>query len=38
MILTPHIGGSTQEAQEDIGRFVAGKLREYVAAATRPCR
>ncbi|BAK36117.1 D-3-phosphoglycerate dehydrogenase [Microlunatus phosphovorus NM-1] len=32
VILTPHIGGSTQEAQEDIGRFVAGKLREYVGA------
>jgi D-3-phosphoglycerate dehydrogenase len=29
VILTPHIGGSTQEAQEDIGRFVAGKLRGY---------
>ena len=34
VILTPHIGGSTQEAQEDIGRFVAGKLRDYVAAGT----
>ena len=29
VILTPHIGGSTQEAQTDIGRFVAGKLRDY---------
>ncbi len=29
MILTPHIGGSTEEAQTDIGRFVAGKLRDY---------
>jgi len=29
VILTPHIGGSTQEAQEDIGRFVAGKLADY---------
>jgi D-3-phosphoglycerate dehydrogenase len=29
VILTPHVGGSTQEAQEDIGRFVAGKLRGY---------
>ena len=27
MILTPHVGGSTEEAQQDIGRFVAGKLR-----------
>ena len=30
MILTPHIGGSTEEAQQDIGRFVAGKFRDYV--------
>ncbi|MDQ6657147.1 MAG: phosphoglycerate dehydrogenase [Actinomycetota bacterium] len=30
VILTPHIGGSTEEAQEDIGRFVATKLRDYV--------
>ena len=29
VILTPHIGGSTEEAQEDIGRFVAGKLRDF---------
>ena len=29
VILTPHIGGSTEEAQTDIGRFVAGKLRDY---------
>ena len=29
VILTPHIGGSTEEAQQDIGRFVAGKLRDY---------
>jgi D-3-phosphoglycerate dehydrogenase len=29
-ILTPHIGGSTEEAQQDIGRYVAGKLRDYV--------
>ena len=26
VILTPHIGGSTQEAQQDIGNFVAKKL------------
>jgi D-3-phosphoglycerate dehydrogenase / 2-oxoglutarate reductase len=26
VILTPHVGGSTQEAQEEIGYFVAGKL------------
>jgi D-3-phosphoglycerate dehydrogenase / 2-oxoglutarate reductase len=30
VILTPHIGGSTEEAQQDIGRYVAGKLRDYV--------
>jgi D-3-phosphoglycerate dehydrogenase len=30
VILTPHIGGSTEEAQEDIGRFVAGKFRDFV--------
>ncbi|WP_138760225.1 phosphoglycerate dehydrogenase [Modestobacter altitudinis] len=29
VILTPHVGGSTQEAQYDIGRFVAGKLADY---------
>lgn len=29
VILTPHVGGSTQEAQVDIGRFVAGKLADY---------
>jgi D-3-phosphoglycerate dehydrogenase len=26
VLLTPHVGGSTQEAQEEIGYFVAGKL------------
>ncbi|TIC81934.1 phosphoglycerate dehydrogenase [Nocardioides sp. GY 10127] len=26
VILTPHVGGSTQEAQEEIGYFVANKL------------
>ena len=30
VILTPHIGGSTEEAQQDIGRFVAAKLRDFV--------
>ncbi len=28
--LTPHIGGSTEEAQRDIGIFVATRLRDYV--------
>jgi D-3-phosphoglycerate dehydrogenase len=30
VILTPHIGGSTEEAQQDIGRFVGGKLSDYL--------
>jgi D-3-phosphoglycerate dehydrogenase len=30
VILTPHIGGSTEEAQVDIGQFVAKKLVEYM--------
>ena len=30
VILTPHIGGSTEEAQVDIGQFVAKKLGEYM--------
>jgi D-3-phosphoglycerate dehydrogenase len=29
VILTPHVGGSTQEAQENIGIEVAGKLAKY---------
>ena len=32
VILTPHIGGSTEEAQQDIGEFVSGKLADYMAA------
>jgi D-3-phosphoglycerate dehydrogenase / 2-oxoglutarate reductase len=32
VILTPHVGGSTEEAQQDIGEFVAAKLSDYVAA------
>ncbi len=32
VILTPHVGGSTEEAQQDIGEFVAGKLTDYVSA------
>jgi D-3-phosphoglycerate dehydrogenase len=34
VILTPHVGGSTEEAQEDIGEFVAGKLHDYVTVGT----
>ncbi|MEX2593216.1 MAG: phosphoglycerate dehydrogenase [Anditalea sp.] len=29
-ILTPHIGGSTLEAQQNIARFVPGKIIEYI--------
>jgi D-3-phosphoglycerate dehydrogenase len=31
VILTPHVGGSTEEAQQDIGRFVAAKLDDYIS-------
>ncbi len=34
VILTPHVGGSTEEAQQDIGEFVAGKLHDYMTAGT----
>ncbi|MGE5650266.1 MAG: phosphoglycerate dehydrogenase [Bacillota bacterium] len=34
VILTPHIGGSTQEAQENIGREVADKLARFLKAGT----
>jgi D-3-phosphoglycerate dehydrogenase / 2-oxoglutarate reductase len=30
VILTPHIGGSTEEAQDSIGNFVSGKLINFV--------
>jgi D-3-phosphoglycerate dehydrogenase len=30
VILTPHIGGSTEEAQQNIGQFVSAKLLDYV--------
>jgi D-3-phosphoglycerate dehydrogenase len=29
VILTPHIGGSTEEAQQDIGDFVSGKMVDF---------
>jgi D-3-phosphoglycerate dehydrogenase len=29
-ILSPHIGGSTLEAQENIGNFVPGKMMDYI--------
>jgi len=31
VILTPHIGGSTEEAQENIGHFVSARMVDYVA-------
>ena len=34
VILTPHIGGSTAEAQKDIGRFVAGKMADYMGTGS----
>src|SRR5690606_14523187 len=34
VILTPHIGGSTQESQENIGREVAEKLVRYCLSGT----
>ena len=30
VILTPHIGGSTEEAQKDIAHFVSNKLIDYI--------
>ncbi len=39
VILTPHIGGSTQEAQEEnIGLEVAGKLAKSTLTTGQPCR
>jgi len=34
VILTPHIGGSTEEAQADIGAFVGGKLADFIGEGT----
>src|SRR6202453_1202463 len=34
VILTPHMGGSTEEAQQAIGDFVAGKLADYVVSGS----
>ena len=34
VILTPHIGGSTEEAQEAIGAFVSNKLASYLLEGT----
>ena len=32
VILTPHIGGSTEEAQQNIGQFVSARMVDYVAS------
>jgi D-3-phosphoglycerate dehydrogenase len=34
VILTPHIGGSTEEAQYDIGNYVANKIIQYINTGT----
>lgn len=34
VILTPHIGGSTEEAQRDIAEFVPNKIMEYINAGS----
>lgn len=34
VILTPHIGGSTEEAQRDIGIFVSTRMRDYVQSGS----
>ncbi len=34
VILTPHVGGSTEEAQEGIGQFVSHKLVDYVTTGS----
>lgn len=34
VILTPHVGGSTEEAQEHIGRFVPDKLLNFLEKGT----
>jgi D-3-phosphoglycerate dehydrogenase len=34
VILTPHIGGSTEEAQQNIGQFVSSRLVEYLESGS----
>jgi len=34
VVLTPHIGGSTEEAQQGIGGFVAARLLEYLSTGS----
>lgn len=33
-ILTPHVGGSTEEAQMNIGLFVPGKIRDFICTGS----
>jgi hypothetical protein len=35
VILTPHIGGSTEEAQQNIGVFVAARILRYIDSGPR---
>jgi D-3-phosphoglycerate dehydrogenase / 2-oxoglutarate reductase len=32
VILTPHIGGNTEEAQQNIGQFVSARMIDYLAS------
>ena len=34
VLLTPHVGGSTEEAQEDVAAFVSNKLLDYLTMGT----
>ncbi len=34
VILTPHVGGSTEEAQQGIGGFVAGRILDYLSTGS----
>ena len=34
VILTPHVGGSTEEAQKDIASFVPNKIMDYINSGT----
>jgi D-3-phosphoglycerate dehydrogenase len=36
VILTPHVGGSTEEAQADIGAFVGVKLADFISRGSTP--
>ncbi len=38
MIATPHIAGSTAEAQEEVGTAIAQQIRDYLADGIDPQR